>query len=188
MKDRVQKIKEVIKEISWSGPGEAYSDTGKVNPIRDDTQALLTGIVAAHKPATILEIGMAHGLSALCMLMGYTRAKLTTCEFHQPNIPIATKNFDEAGVEVEIWNGDAGVSIVENDALFDLVFIDHEKKLYLPHFQLLEEKRMLRSGCVVLADNVNDRRTECQDFVTYMEEKYHAKIIETECGLLIAKL
>ena len=64
--------------------------------------------------------------------------------------------------------------------------MDHDKGSYLKDFQLLEPK--LPPGAVILADNVNDRRSECADFVDYMQQKYGATILATECGLLVAQI
>ena len=39
---------------------------------------------------------------------------------------------------------------------FDLVFIDHWKPLYLPDLQAIERHGLLRSGSIVVADNVGE--------------------------------
>lgn len=193
------KIEQLIKQLSWSGQGEAYEGRvkdGFRNPVRDDTQMLLTVLVAAKKPKRILELGTAHGLSGLCMLRGSATAELVTIEFDEPASKGAQGRFNEAGVGKRATchtgdagdAGDAGEVIKELDQKFDMVFIDHEKSLYLPHLQAAQEGGLLEDGCMVIGDNVIDREEECKEFVDYLQEHATTAIIPTECGLSVSIL
>ena len=183
-------IDAMIEELSWTGPGEGYSAKGKRNPIRDDTQDQLTLATMLSRPKRILELGTAFGLSGLCLLRGMPLAELVTLEFGEDAAKKAQENFDAAGVNAKVIIGDAGKTIVDKlTGHFDVVFIDHEKKSYLPHFLALLEQGVIGHGTIILADNVNDRRAECVDFVWHMEAMFPTTtILETECGLLVARV
>jgi len=180
-------IDRMIEKLTYSGLGASYSEKGKRNPVRDDTQNLLTVATAIARPARILELGTAFGLSGLCLLRGAPEAELTTIEFGADVAEQAKQNFAEAGVNTKVITGDAGEAIKTLDGRFDVVFIDHEKKSYLPHFLTLLENGTIGEGTLILADNVIDRRAECDDFMKYMEA-LPSTTIQTECGLLVYKI
>jgi predicted O-methyltransferase YrrM len=190
-------LEQAIADLSWNGPGEGYSDHGKRNPIRDDTQDVLTTLMKIKRPARILEVGTAFGLSGLCMLRGAPSAELVSMEFDGETARIAQENFGKAGfshTKVTVIAGDAGEVIpslrhdVEDKGRFDAVFIDHEKGLYLPHFKLMQEYGLLSEGALLLADNVIDRQEECTDFVTHVLANHTGFVARTECGLLVVNL
>lgn len=45
-------------------------------------------------------------------------------------------------------------NILNEDKKFDLIFIDHDKNLYLKDLLIIESAQLLKSGCVVVADNI----------------------------------
>ena len=75
--------------------------------------------------------------------------------------------------------GEAG-EVIENqlDSHYDLVFFDAQKSLYHGQLLALLEKGLIGPGTLLLADNVNDRRAECEAFVAWFAEK----------GLLVCRL
>lgn len=186
-------IEEKIKELSWTGPGEAYSAKGKRNPIRDDTQNVLTGIIAAVMPQNILEFGTAFGLSGLCMLRGCDETELTTIEFDYNTSIKAQENFNEACKgRATVLSGDVG-DVLANmgnwSKKFDVLFLDHEKHKYLEHYLYARDKGILTEHHLILADNVADRLHDCSEFVNWVSVNLpESKIISTECGLLVAKV
>jgi predicted O-methyltransferase YrrM len=184
-------IDEKIKELSWTGPGEAYSAKGKRNPIRDDTQNVLTGIIAAVMPQNILEFGTAFGLSGLCMLRGCDKTRLTTIEFDYETSKKAQLNFNEAAAgRVKVLSGDVGsVLATMSGEKFDVLFLDHEKHKYLEHYLYARDNGILAEHHLILADNVADRLHDCSEFVNWVAVNLpESKIVMTECGLLVAKV
>lgn len=178
---------EKIKELSFAGRGESYG-TGYRNPVRDDTQHLLTTVTAVHRPQRMLELGTAFGLSGLCLLRGAPKAELITVEFDKDAADKARDNFAEVGFDsVVVINDDAGKAIDGLSGRFDLVFIDHNKGSYFDHFELMRKKGLIATRTVVLADNTIDRREECQQYLTHVGN-FHTIEIPTECGLTITVL
>ena len=124
--------------------------------IKRETASLLRTMVAALKPARILEIGTAVGYSALLMCQAMPReCHITTIEKYGKRIPVARRNFKKAGEEgrITLLEGDADVLLKELEGRsFDLVFMDAAKGQYLHWLPLL--LKLMPPGGVLISDNV----------------------------------
>ena len=190
-------FEELIEALElFSKQGESYADEngrhGWRNPIRADTGALLRSFVLALQPQRVLEIGTAHGLSALYLSSGWHHTegvRLDTIEFDAEVAAAAQARMDSVGAPVRVLSGDASVVIPSLHDHYEVVFFDAQKSLYLRHFLQLLEAKCIGPGSLILADNVVDRREECLDFLKYFEESnIPHTVLPTECGLLVARL
>ena len=124
--------------------------------IKRETASLLRTMVAALKPARILEIGTAVGYSALLMCQAMPReCHITTIEKYGKRIPVARRNFKKAGEEgrITLLEGDADVLLKELEGRsFDLVFMDAAKGQYLHWLPML--LKVMPVGAVLISDNV----------------------------------
>ena len=124
--------------------------------IKRETASLLRTMVAALKPARILEIGTAVGYSALLMCQAMPReCHITTIEKYGKRIPVARRNFKMAGEEgrITLLEGDADELLKELEGRsFDLVFMDAAKGQYLHWLPLL--LKLMPPGGVLISDNV----------------------------------
>jgi catechol O-methyltransferase len=134
--------------------------------VGDEKGRILDAAVAEAKPRRVLELGTYCGYSALRMAVAAPTAEVISIEFSPSNAEIARRILDHAGVGTRVTVvvgtlGDGGGTV---DTLrsthgfgtgsIDLVFIDHDKQAYLPDLQLILREGWLRSGAVVVADNV----------------------------------
>ncbi len=180
----------------FSKKGESYSNAngsfGWRNPIREDTGRILQGLVIASNPKRILEIGTAHGLSALYLVRGLSvnaDSKIETIEFDADVAADTQNRFDQLQVPVQVLPGEAMEVINTLNGTYDLVFFDAQKSHYYQQLQLLLTKGLIQKGTVLLADNVIDRQEECQEFLNwFVENNVNHTIVPTECGLLVATL
>ena len=124
--------------------------------IKRETASLLRTMVAALKPAQILEIGTAVGYSALLMCQAMPReCHITTIEKYGKRIPVARGNFKKAGEDsrITLLEGDADELLKELEGRnFDLVFMDAAKGQYLHWLPLL--LKVMPVGAVLISDNV----------------------------------
>lgn len=107
------------------------------------------------KPENILEIGTFTGYSAICLSKGLRPGgKLITIELNDELTSFAHSYFCRAGVESKITQltGKAQDIIPGLDLMFDIVFIDADKKEYVEYFKLIIDK--VNPGGFILADNV----------------------------------
>jgi predicted O-methyltransferase YrrM len=89
----------------------------------------------------------------------------------EPNkVKTARRNLTEAGLEslVEIREGDARETLRDPGGSVDLVFLDGFKQLYLPVLQMLIPH--LRSGSIVIADNIFTFRVALAPYVSFVQD------------------
>jgi len=106
------------------------------------------------QPQQILELGTYTGYATLCMAEGIEeRAKIHTIEINDEMEDFINKylSLSPYKEKIQVHFGDALSIIPELDEIFDLVFIDADKRLYSDYFDLVFPK--LRSGGLILADN-----------------------------------
>lgn len=136
---------------------EAYARQNKIPVILPDTREYLCNLVEKKQPKTILEIGMAIGFSASCMMFAYPQAKVIDLEASLPNIELARTNFEALGLtdRVEIIVGDCMKELpklVQQKKQFDMIFLDGPKGKYAEMIPLILP--LLREGGVWVSDNV----------------------------------
>ena len=116
---------------------------------------ILSMISCMVKPRCILEIGTFTGYSALCLAKGLAEGgQLHTIEIDDELESIARKYFLKSGMADRIVQhiGDARQIIPTIRSLFDLVFIDADKREYCDYYRLIFDRVPI--GGFILADNV----------------------------------
>lgn len=172
--------------------GESYTNSegryGWRNPIRQDTGRILTSLLLAKNPTRVLEIGTAHGLSTLYLILGMlaSKAVIDTIEFDQEVAESTQRRMQRLQVPVNVLVGDAEEVIDRLEESYDVVFFDAQKNKYFDQLMALLNNGCIKSGTLILADNVSDRREECFQFLEwFLENDKEHTIVDTECGLLV---
>lgn len=119
----------------------------------DDTLQYILTAIEQIKPARILEIGVAEGLTSCAMLLSCS-AELTAIELDAARAAAARENFLNFGLSerATLHEGDAGEILPMLRGEYDLIFMDGPKVQYKRYFS--ECKRLLRRGGVLLSDDV----------------------------------
>ncbi|MFM7402071.1 MAG: O-methyltransferase [Bacteroidota bacterium] len=190
-------IESAIRELeTYNKQGESYTNaTGRYgwrNPIRADTGDLLRVLTIAANPDRVLEIGAGHGLSTLYLASGlasHENCSIDTIEF-DPGVAESTQQrMNDCKVPVKVHAGDAIDVIGTLSGHYDIIFFDAQKDKYYDHLKALIDRQLTGPGSIILADNVTDRRVECQPFLDwFVDEGINHLILPTECGLLVARL
>ena len=135
----------------------------------------------APNPRLALELGTYCGYGALRIARAAPSAKVYSVEFSAANAEVARRIWAHAGVGDRITCvvgtiGDGGRTL---DALatehgfapgsLDLLFIDHDKRAYLPDLQSILDRGWLHPGSIAVADNV--RIPGAPKYRTYMREQ-----------------
>ncbi len=108
------------------------------------------------QPRYILELGTFSGYSALCMAESLANDPLA--ELHTIDIDDELEEFtsgifenSEYADKIHFHIGDAMDIIPTIDRMFDVVFIDANKRIYSEYYDLIFDK--VRSGGLIIADN-----------------------------------
>jgi predicted O-methyltransferase YrrM len=107
------------------------------------------------RPENILEIGTFTGYSAICLSKGLNPGgKLITIELNDELTAFSHSYFCRAGAESKITQltGNAIDLIPGINLMFDLVFIDGDKREYIDYYRLVIDK--VKPGGFIIADNV----------------------------------
>ena len=136
---------------------------------------LLEMLVRMMRPKRVLEIGTFTGYSALSIARGLDEgAILDTIEVDDELEDIAASYFDKSGYGSRIRQhiGSALDVVPRLGEVYDMVFIDGDKREYPAYYDMLMDGGYVRSGSMLLADNIlwygkvaepiahNDRHTE----------------------------
>jgi caffeoyl-CoA O-methyltransferase len=120
------------------------------------TGQFLFSFVAPQTDCEVLEIGGSRGYSTIWLAAGvrYLGGRVLSLEHDPAKVEAWRANVEEAGLAdwAELVAGDAFATLPGIDDVFDVVFLDAEKELYEPFFELARDK--LEPGAVVIADNV----------------------------------
>jgi predicted O-methyltransferase YrrM len=106
-------------------------------------------------PSIIIEIGTFTGYSAICLARGLkSDGQLITIESDDELADFTHSYFIKAGVNEKIkqMTGRAQEVIPELNQVFDLVYIDGDKREYVDYYNLIIDK--VRPGGFIIADNV----------------------------------
>ena len=106
-------------------------------------------------PDMILEVGTFTGYSAICLAKGLRPdGKLYTIETNDELKEFSNSYFKKAFLEGKIvqLTGDAREIITGLNVMFDLAYIDGEKREYIEYYNLIIDKML--PGGYILADNV----------------------------------
>ena len=145
---------DVLKQITRSTHLEVINPRMLSGHVQGRVLSMFSQMI---RPQRILELGTFTGYSALCMAEGLTEnGKLITIEHNDEMESDIRRNLalSPLGEKIELVIGDAKDELRqlgERREVFDLVFIDADKKEYCDYLDLVLP--LMRSGGWILADN-----------------------------------
>ena len=153
------------------------------------------------RPQRIVELGTFTGYSTLCLAEGLLPdGELHTIEINDEDADELTERF-ASDPRIHLHTGDALQilpTLNPNDELWDLAFIDANKRVYTDYFHQLMPQ--MRPGAFIIADNtlwdgklVDPHATDAQtlgirqfnDLVTELASELHTVILPLRDGLTI---
>jgi catechol O-methyltransferase len=158
----------------------AYEKSMLMN-IGDEKGALLDAAVRRAAPSLVLELGTYCGYGSLRLARAAPTARVYSIEFSAANAEVARRIWAHAGVDDRVTcvvgtldDGGTTLDKLANEHGFaagklDLMFIDHDKRAYLPDLQSVLNRGWLHRGSIVVADNV--RIPGAPKYRQYMREQ-----------------
>ncbi len=118
---------------------------------------LLTMLTQMVRPRRVLEIGTFTGYSALCIAAGLeSGAELHTVEVDDELESLSSRYFARSEHSEKIFAhiGSALDIAPELGGVFDLIFMDGDKREYPAYLDMLLDNGLVRSGSFIIADNI----------------------------------
>lgn len=129
--------------------GESLQEGMQVSAAEGRLLYLLARMVNAKR---IIEIGSFVGYSSICMARALPAdGQLISFERNPLHVEYARTHTRESGLPITILEGDALALLSSMHGLFDLVFLDGEKRRYLDYLDAVTP--LVRKGGLVIADN-----------------------------------
>ena len=167
-------LRDRLKEGSGQHPlfRDVYS------AVTEERGALLYLTGRAIQARRVVEFGSSFGISTIYLATAVRdnagpasnlAAWVIGSEMEPHKCAAAAKNLQAAGLSdiAKILPGDALETLRAVEAPVDLVFLDGRKDLYLPVLKLLKPK--LRTGAVVLSDNIHSFERQVAPFIEYVQ-------------------
>ena len=115
---------------------------------------LLEMIVRMVRPQRVLEIGTFTGYSALSMAAGLPDGGIIdTCEVDD-ELEMMILERSQYTNKLRLHIGSALDTMATLNDVYDLVFIDGDKREYTAYYNMLFDKGLVRSGSWIMADNI----------------------------------
>ena len=176
----MEKIYKYIEDHA-SVPNEALEWVVKQTHVRTNHARMLSGaaqgqlmrmIAMMCGAKRILELGTFTGFSAICLGSALPEGgHLDTLELNDELEDLILEGFEKAGLadKISLHIGDCKETLIkmksemgeDTDKLYDLVYIDANKREYCEYYDLVFD--MIRPGGLILADNVIWDGKVCQD-------------------------
>jgi predicted O-methyltransferase YrrM len=142
-------------------------------PVSPKQGQFLYSVARSIRAQRIVEFGTSFGVSTtyLAAAVRDNGGGIVIGSELEPNkILAARRNISEAGLDefVEIREGDAQQTLQDTGGSVDMVLLDGFKQMYLPMLQMLTPH--LRSGAVVVADNIFTFRYALAPYVAYVQD------------------
>ena len=142
-------------------------------PVSPKQGQFLYSVARSIRAKRIVEFGTSFGVSTtyLAAAVRDNGGGIVIGSELDPNkVLAARRNISEAGLNefVEIREGDAQQTLQDPGGSVDMVLLDGFKQMYLPMLQMLAPR--LRSGAVVVADNIFTFRFALAPYVAYVQD------------------
>jgi len=154
--DKVRAVLARLEEEDAREREEGVAREQRARQVARSTGQFLFALVAPQWDCEVLEIGGSRGYSSIWLGAGvrYFGGRVLSLESDPAKVEAWRWNVEEAGLEetVELMEGDAFETLPQIEDVFDVVFIDSDKKSYEKLFLLSRDK--VEPGALVVADNV----------------------------------
>jgi predicted O-methyltransferase YrrM len=180
-----------LEQFGHANDSATTERSRKMLNITRDTGQFLAVLVRATVARRVLEIGTSNGYSSL-WLAEAARAvggAVTTIEFSDFKIDLATKNFARSGLAsaITLIHDDAGHVLQRSaDASFDFIFLDSERPEYPAWWSNI--KRVLQPGGLLVVDNATSHSQEMAPFVALVlsDDSFTTSLVPVGNGEFLA--
>jgi len=152
IEQHIDKEPTLLKELSRETHIKIYNPRMLAGHFQGRLLAMISKMI---KPKYVLEIGTYTGYSTLCLAEGIQeKGEIHTIEKNDELVDFIRSyiNKSQFAEKIVLHIGDAREIVPKINLLFDLVFIDGNKKEYVEYYNVIINK--VKKGGFIIADNV----------------------------------
>jgi predicted O-methyltransferase YrrM len=154
--DRVRSVLQRLEQEDAAERAQGLPASERARAVAPTTGRFLFSLVAPQADCEVLEIGGSRGYSTIWLAAGVRTfgGRVLSLEHDPRKIDAWRRNIAEAGLDewADLVEGDARETLPAIDDVFDVVFLDAEKKDYEQLFDLARAK--VEPAALFVADNV----------------------------------
>jgi predicted O-methyltransferase YrrM len=154
--DRVRSVLQRLEQEDAAERAQGLPASERARAVAPTTGRFLFSLVAPQADCEVLEIGGSRGYSTIWLAAGVRifGGRVLSLEHDPRKIDAWRRNIAEAGLDewADLVEGDARETLPAIDDVFDVVFLDAEKKDYEQLFDLARAK--VEPAALFVADNV----------------------------------
>ena len=171
VEDALESLKLELERLGEENDAVVTDRSRRMLNITRDTGEFLAVLVRAAAARRVLEIGTSNGYSTLWLADAASQIGgfVTTVEFAEQKVRLATANFNRSGLSqfIELLHDDAGRFLQRSEAsAYDLIFLDSERLDYPSWWRDLS--RILRPGGLLIVDNATSPPQAAVEMVPFI--------------------
>ncbi len=188
-----QKLKQKILQLYQQFKEEDAHKENRLEKWRNlepESAELLSIMIKAQQSKNVLELGTSNGFSTLWFadaLKG-SQGKLVSIEIEESRTQQAKAHLTDLQLaeNVELITADAGAFLTEVQPIYDLIFLDAERKNYVAYWTDLKNL-LSKKGSLLAVDNIISHHQEVEEFLSMIQgdSGFTTSVVNVGAGILL---
>jgi len=188
-----QKLKQEILHLYKKLKEEDNTKENRLDKWRNlepESAEFISIIIRTQQSKSVLELGTSNGFSTLWLsdALNKTNGKLVSIEIEKKRTELARNHLINFKLidNVELLTTDAKDFLFTAKPIYDLIFLDAERKYYVDYWNYLE-KLLDKKGSLLIVDNVISHQNDVADFISIIENNkdFIVSTINVGAGILL---
>lgn len=170
--------------------GKKVDRIEKWRNLEPESAEFISILIRTQQSKNVLELGTSNGFSTLWFsdALKRTNGKLVTIEIEAKRTELARKYLTSFQLieNVELITTDVKDFLIEADPVFEIIFLDAERKYYVEYW--INLKNLLdKKGSLLIVDNVLSHKDDVSEFISLIEndENFIISTVNIGAGLLL---
>ncbi|MBW1654584.1 O-methyltransferase [Flavobacterium quisquiliarum] len=170
--------------------GKKVDRIEKWRNLEPESAEFISILIRTQQSKNVLELGTSNGFSTLWFsdALKRTNGKLVTIEIEAKRTELARKYLTSFKLieNVELITTDVKDFLIEADPVFEIIFLDAERKYYIEYWINLK-KLLDKKGSLLIVDNVLSHKDDVSEFISLIEndENFIISTVNIGAGLLL---
>ncbi|WP_343534577.1 class I SAM-dependent methyltransferase [Pedobacter sp.] len=188
-----QKLKQRILQLYQQFKDEDAHKENRLEKWRNlepESAELISIMIKAQQSKNVLELGTSNGFSTLWFAdaLKSSQGKLVSIEIEESRTQQAKAHLANFQLteNVELITADAGEFLTEAQPIYDLIFLDAERKNYVVYWPYLKNL-LAKKGALLVVDNIISHHQEVEEFLSMIQSysDFTTSVVNVGAGILL---